>query len=229
MGACGDPEASTARGVQTGFALGAQGGFTLVEVLVAIVVTVLGVLGLVGAFDSARRLSLLAERRTAMAHRAQLEVERLQTYPFAQLEMISAPSHSSQKTSPDYSVNKCGAEYCYAWNAENTGEEEKLVDPEKTEAEVECGTLEATKCGRAAASPTGRKCSEKVGACEWSDGPLTGNVYDFITWHNDSKCTECKVKEKAYIRLTVVVTVKVPAGNHEPTPLRVSTLVAKPG
>lgn len=207
-----------------------QSGFALIEVLIAAVVLAVGILGLVGAFDSARRLTLLSERRTAMAHRAQLEIERLQTYPYAQLAMASAPSHSSETTNPDYYVNystpaKCTSENdgCYAWNAQSTGEEETLVYAKNGE----CSAGVTTECGVAAASPTGRRCSESIGACEWSDGLVEGRVYDFVTWHTDTNCTECAKKEKASKRLTVVVTGKVPNSNHEPAPVRVSTLVTE--
>lgn len=207
-----------------------QSGFALIEVLMAAVVLAVGILGLVGAFDSARRLTLVSERRTEMAHRAQLELERLQTYPYSQLAMASAPSHSSETTNPDYYVNystpvKCTSENdgCYAWNLESTGEEETLVYAKNGE----CTAGVTTECGVAAASPAGRKCSESVAACEWSDGLVEGKVYDFVTWHTDANCTECAKKEKASKRLTVVVTGKVPGGNHEPAPVRVSTLVTE--
>lgn len=210
-----------------------QEGFTIVEVLIAALVMTVGMLGLIGAFDSGRKLTLLSERRTAMAHRAQLELERLQTYPYSQLAMVSAPAHSSEKTNPDYYVNlnspvKCtSVGYgCFAFNEQATTEEEPLVAPTK---EKECLTTSEAECGIVAASPTGRKCSEKVGACEWSDGLVTGKAYDFVTWHSDTACTKCSSKTNNYKRLTVIVTVKVPAGNHEPTPLRVSTIVAEPG
>lgn len=210
--------------------LSAQQGISLIEVMLAAFVLAVGLIGLAGAFDSARRLSLLSERRTVMAHRAQLELERLQTYAFAKLAMAAAPTHSGEKTSPDYYVNynspvKCTSEGdgCFAWNTEGTGEEETLVYAKKGE----CTTSVTTECGVAAVSPTGRKCSEVVGACEWSDGLVEGKVYDFITWHTDSDCTGCTKKEKAAKRLTVVVTAKVPSTNHEPAPVRVSTLVTE--
>ena len=210
--------------------LATEEGFTIVEVLVAAIVLAVGIAGLVGAFDSARKLSLLSERRTVMAHRAQLEIERLQTYPYAQLAMISNPSHSAEASNPDYYVNyaspvKCTeveAYGCYAWNTENTGEEEALVKGGKA-----CITTSEKECGWVEASLTGRKCSEKVGACEWSDGLVEGKVYDFVTWHTDSNCTKCKVKQKASKRLTVVVTAKVPAGNKTPAAVHVSTLVTE--
>jgi Tfp pilus assembly protein PilV len=211
----------------------AEDGFTIVEVLIAALVMTIGILGLIGAFDSSRKLTLLSERRTAMAHRAQLEIERLQTYPYGQLAMISAPAHSSETTNPDYNVNlnspvKCTSTGygCYAFNSEATTEEEPLVSATK---EKECLTTSEGECGIAAVSPTGRKCSEKVGACEWVDGLVTGKVYDFITWHSDANCLKCLLKTNNYKRLTVVVTATVPANNHAPPPLRVSTIVAEPG
>jgi Tfp pilus assembly protein PilV len=207
-------------------------GFTLVEMLLAAFVIVVGVLGLVGAFDSSRTLTLLSERRTAMAHRAQLEIERLQTYPYSELAMISKPAHSGETSNPDYYVNynsplKCSSEPCYAWDRETTGAEESLVIAAKEK--VDCTEKPEEGCGLASANPAGRECSASIGACEWSDGLVRGKVYDFITWHKDGHCgTECP-SEANYKRLTVVVTVKVPSGNHEPSPLRVSTLVAKQG
>jgi Tfp pilus assembly protein PilV len=208
----------------------ASDGFALVEVMLAALVLAVGLLGMAGAFDSARRLSLLSERRTAMAHRAQLELERLQTYPYSQLAMAAAPSHSAETNNPDYYVNfnspvKCTTEGdgCFAWNAQATGEEETLVYAKNGE----CTKAVTTECGIAATSPTGRKCSEQVGACEWSDGLVEGKVYDFVSWHTDSNCTSCTKKEKAEKRLTVVVTAKVPASNHEPAAVRVSTLVTE--
>jgi Tfp pilus assembly protein PilV len=209
-------------------ALRSERGLGLVEVLIAAFILTAGALALIGGLNSARKLTLLSERRTAMAHRAQLELERLQTYSYSQLAMISKPAHSSEKKNPDYYVNLTPAtgcttaEPCLAWNASSTSEEEPLVLAAK---EVDCSVKEETGCGIAAASPTGRECSKYVGACEWKEGLVEGYAYDFVSWHADGKCgATCPAKEN-YKRLTVIVTAKVPAGNHEPAPLRVSTLV----
>jgi hypothetical protein len=187
--------------------LRAESGFSLIEVMAATFVLVVGLLGIVGAFDSARKLNVLSERRTSAAHRAQLEIERLQTLSYSELAMHEAPSHSTSNGNPDYYVKEGGTEYQYGVKEE---EAEKLVTPG--------GVIYAT--------PSGRKCSETVGACEWGEGNLTGNVYDFVTWHPDTnaKCT----KTEDYKRLTVVVTVKVPSGSREVAPTRVSTLIVNP-
>jgi len=185
-------------------------GLSLIEVMIAALVLTVGILGLVGAFNSSRKLTLLAERRTAMAHRAQLEIERLQTYPYSQLAMASAPAHSSEKSSPDFYVT-AGAEPTYQYG-ESAGETESLV---------------VSAAGVAAASPSGRGCSKEVGACEWTEGLVSGKLYDFVTWHTDKNCgAKCPAKEN-YKRLTVIATVNVPSGTHEPSPVKVSTLIAE--
>ena len=209
----------------------AEEGSTLIEVMVAAMVLALGVAALFGAFDSAQKLTLLSERRTTMAHRAQLEIERLQTYPYSELAMATAPGHSSETGNPDYYVNynspvKCttAGDGCYAWTAQQTEAEEALVPAGKN---GECTTLVTTECGVVSSTPTGRKCSASVGACEWSDGFVEGKVYDFVTWHSDGHCgSGCSEKEN-YKRLTVVVTAKVPRGNHEPPAVRLSTIVTE--
>ncbi len=194
----------------------------MIELLVAVLILTVGLIGLIGAFDSARKLSLLSERRTAAAHRAQLEIERLQATPYEELSMISAPSHSAETTNPDYYV-KAGSppEYQYGTGAT---EVEKLVIATKGE----CKSAGEKECGVIASEPKGRECSHTIGACEWKDGLLSGTVYDFVTWHNDSGCaTKCTATEKNYKRLTVVATVKVPSGSRPVAPVRVSTLVAE--
>jgi Tfp pilus assembly protein PilV len=180
----------------------------LIEVLVAILVLTVGLLGLIGAFDSARKLNLLSERRTSMAHRAQLELERLQAIPYEQLAMKSAPSHSTEAANPDFYVKEGGTEYQYGAASSET---EKLV--------------EQASLGEIATSPSGRKCSQSLGACEWVDGTVTGNVYDFVTWHTDKLC---KPSSTSYKRLTVAVTATVPSSNNRPTVVRISTLIANP-
>jgi hypothetical protein len=187
---------------------------TLVELLIAILVLTVGLLGLIGAFDSARKLDLLSERRTSMAHRAQLEIERLQAIPYGELAMASPSTHSTETTNPDFYVKEGGTEYQYGAEGK---EAEKLVI-------AEAGKV--VPPGKVEPSPSGRKCSLNVGACEWEDGPVSGNVYDFVTWHHDPNCAETKTEN--YKRLTVVVTAKVPSGNHQPAAVRVSTLIATP-
>ena len=201
--------------------LRAEDGLGLVEVLVAILLLTIGVVGLLGGFNSARSLTLLSERHTTMAHRAQLEIERLQSTStnattYSELAMTSAPSNSSETTSPDYYVNTAGTEYEYG---AGSTEKQKLVIATATTNKECTSTTKETGCGVISpTSPPTRKCTAYVGNCEWTDGALSGDVYDFITSGGTSTTSE------NYKRLTVVVTLNVP----RVTPLRVSTLIAEP-
>lgn len=184
----------------------------MIEVLVAMFVLVVGMLALFGSFESAQKLSLLSERQTVMAHRAQLEVERLQATPYKELEMETEPHHSSSTSSPDYYVKEGTApEYQYGTN---TTETEKLVVSSKKEGVI-------------ATEPHGRECSKSIGACEWTDGNVSGEIYDFVTRHSEPS-TICKLEAECPKRLTVVVTATVPGGNAQPVPIRVSTLISEP-
>jgi prepilin-type N-terminal cleavage/methylation domain-containing protein len=214
-----------------------ESGMTLIEVLVAMAILTIGIVSLLSAFEGARKLTLVAERRASIAHLAQRELERLQSVPYSELAMVSAPSRSSEETNPDYYVNYAGAGKCkevegwgcYSWNAENPAEEEALV---ATISHEKCPTTGTTtkECGVISPSPTGVSCSEvnPFGACEWTDGRLSGAVYDFVTYHEDK--TGCKTEScpTSYKRVTVVVTVNVPKGDHKVTPVRVSTLIPDP-
>lgn len=200
--------------------LGAEHGFTLIELLVAALVLVVGLLGLVGGFDSARKLTLLSERRTALVHRVQLEIERLQSEPYAELLMSTAPTHSANLVNPDYYVDQATAEYQYGTGS---SEAEKLAVANKGE----CKAAGEKECGLIAGEAKGRACSTVLGACEWKNGPLSGEVYDFITWHTDGNCgPSCPTKEN-YKRITVVATINLPGGGRQVPPLRVSLLIAE--
>jgi Tfp pilus assembly protein PilE len=193
---------------------------TLIELLVTVLVLTVGIVGLLGAFTSARKLTFLSERRTSAAHRAQLEIERLQTLSYGELLMSSTPIHSAEITNPDYYVKEGSpSEYQYGTGSTET---ETLAIAKNGE----CTITVKTECGVVVSSPTGRACTAKLGACEWGEGTLKGSVYDFATWHHDAnaKCT----KSANYKRLTVVVTVTVPSGSRAIAPTHVSTLIANP-
>ncbi len=196
-----------------------QSGFTLVEVIIATFVLVVGVLSVLAGYSASRKLTLVAERRATMSHLAQREVERLQALTFAELAMKSSPTHSTEPTNPDYyfdsSGYSCGEEKgegCLDWTREAGKEEERLVT-------AAGGVVEG--------SPT-KSCEETpVGSCKWANGKLSGNVYDFVTWHTDKVCGESSklCSSESYKRVTVAVTLNVPAGTHAVAPVWISQAI----
>lgn len=216
--------------------LRSQQGFTLVEVVMAAAVLTVGILGLIATFDGARKLTLVAERRAAAAHRAQWEMEKLQAEPYEELAMFSAPAHSSEAINPDYYVNynspvKCTSEGggCYAANSEKTEEEETIVF-----ASTKCSVSVTSSCGIVGGSPEGKSCATNaIGSCEWKDGNTSGYVYDFVTWHSDKVCSKeengkkiCSTKSDKHV--TVVSTVIMPSGSHYHPSIRISSIVSNP-
>jgi hypothetical protein len=83
----------------------------MVEVLVAMVVLVVGVLGMMMTFSDSQKLELVSERSTTMAHVAQREIERVEGIPYASIGMSAAPSSSSDPHNPDYYVQGSSFEW----------------------------------------------------------------------------------------------------------------------
>jgi hypothetical protein len=171
----------------------------MVEILVAILVLVVAVLGVASALISSQTLSLAAERGASITQRAQGELERLEALPYGSLAMSSAPTPSSDPTSPDYYVSS-GSPATFAWDRNSSNSEPLVVD--------------ATN-GLVSGTPTA-----------WSDGRLSGQIYDFVTWHTDAGCGSGCPAANDYKRITVEVTL---SGASEPKhPALVSAIVVDP-
>jgi Tfp pilus assembly protein PilV len=199
--------------------LRAEDGITIVEVLVAVFVLAVGILGFMYNFDSSRKLTLVAERQTSAAHRAQQEVERLQAVPYSELRMTSAPTHVSESCSSTSNPDACvssGSEPTYQYDPSSTTTEKLVL---ATTTPGECASTPVEGCGVVKGEPIA-----------WTGEHTSGYIYEFVSWHEDTTCgTKCEEeKGKNYKRITVVVTVTVPSGTHAVAPIRVSTLIADP-
>lgn len=182
-------------------------GMLLIELMLAAVVLVVAIIGLALGFDSARRLSAVAERQTTAAHRARLEVERVQGLAYSAVAMSAVPTHSADTTNPDYYVasgtSTCATPGTFQYDPNNTSAIETLV------CDASNGQIPAT-------------------GTAWSDGPLAGMVYDFITWHSDGSCGSGCPTSQNYKRLTVEVTVTTRTNVHAMKPVVISTVIADP-
>jgi Tfp pilus assembly protein PilE len=224
------------RGLRKGSALSRRGraivsqdGFTIVEVLVAATILIVGVLTALSALDSSRRLTLVAERRTSMVHRAQLELERVKSLPYSQIALSGSSSQWSTNTG-DYSYVSNPAGTCPGApsgaaptyqpdhsSGGSTGTEPLLINGCSYTIN---GSATAVSAGTVAPVTT------------WSDGRLGGNIYDFVTWTNDSTCSNtsspgsiCSTSND-YKRVTIVVTLNGAALPSKPA--IVSAYVADP-
>jgi type IV pilus assembly protein PilV len=192
-----------------------EDGFTLIEVLVALVVLVVGVLGTYIAFQSSQRLSLVSERHAAMAQIAQREIERLQGLDYAEIGLQcggtgqpACPTPSTDPASPDYYLSSGGTKLQWDHATPTTAE---TVDVDSSHGLI----LPVQNWDQAA-----------------NGGLLTGQIHDYVTWTTDNRCSPGCPSSQNYKRITVAVTITRTVNGQsqdlQPNPVFVSSVVADP-
>lgn len=156
-----------------------QDGFTIFEVLIAVLVLTVGVLSMFTAFVASQKLSLVSDKHESMVNIAQKEIERIQGVAYGQIGLVSSPAPSSNPSSPDYYV-QAGSPPNFEWDRTAGSTEQLDVDTTN-------GTIPLTQ--------------------GWSEGQFMGQMYDFITWSTDPKCAPGCPTSQDYKRITVAVTV----------------------
>lgn len=86
-----------------------EDGFSLVELLAALSILAVGILGVVATLDRTRDAVTTSEVRETAIHRAERELERLRTLPYDQLALASVPAASTDQTDPAFYVQ--GSQY----------------------------------------------------------------------------------------------------------------------
>lgn len=179
-------------------------GIGMLELIVAVFLITVGILAFAGTIDVSRGLTNQSEVKEVAIHRAQREVERIQSLGFKKL---AHPTGTSFSLTGDPLASRIvsGAEPRFKWNRKNDAVSEPLV--------------------------TGADGSVSLGPTAWSDGRFSGNVYRFVTWADDAACAGLLTSplcpnSRNYKRVTVVVTIK---GLADPLkPVWFSALVSDP-
>ncbi len=175
-------------------------GLTLVEVLVAALVMVIGLLGAFDTYNGSGRAIVSAERVASMTQVAQQELAAVEALPYANVADSSAPTKTTttDTTNPTYYLSSCTAGTCYQWNPASTASIETL-DIDATHGKVAGGP---TTVVVPAATLTGCTTSA-TSACQ-----ITMAVYVFVTETTDSVCSQSGVTcsgAYSYKRVTVAV------------------------
>lgn len=167
-----------------------EAGFTLVELMVAVVVLALGILGLAGSLEGSRALNTVAENNTVMTHVAQRQIEQLHDVPFTGL-VLNAPGPTAD---PSHVANKyvcSGSPAQYSWN--------------------QSGCAAGDTKEPMVIAPTG--VTNRVPFVkDWFDARSgrRGQIHTYITWVNDADCPSTPADlcpgTQDYKRLTIVVT-----------------------
>ncbi len=186
----------------------AQDGFTLIEVLVAALILVVGIGALLATFNAARAVTLVSERQTSMAHRAQAELERIKSLPYSEIALTGTSSSWSSNAS-DYTYVSTPSGACPTAPAGAA----PTYQPDHSQAGSTAWPLAINGCtytlNGTQTTLTGGMIAPVTA---WTDGRFSGNIYDFVTWYSDPTCSQTSSPGSAcpttndYKQVTIVVT-----------------------
>lgn len=172
-----------------------EDGFTIIEVLVAAMILVLGAIATFGILASATIDSQRAKASQIALNKAQEEIEALQSLSDEELALTSTPPHSSDEGNPDYRVNSAGK---FAIKRGSPPSEYKQLV-------VEHGVLYPNKeITQAAVDP---------GPTSFTSGNVSGEVYRYVVWRNDPSCAEETCPGEQDYKQVIVAVKLDPKGN----------------
>jgi type II secretory pathway pseudopilin PulG len=169
-----------------------EGGFTIIEVLVAILILTLASAALFGVLAASARNGARAKATQIALDRAQQELEKLHSLSYEELAMTVTPAHSTGVNNPNNRVVNGN----FALKREPQGEFAPMV--------VNGGSLYG--------GGTVEKGVVKPGPIKFEDGEVKGHLYRYIVWRNDTSCPESETGEdlcpghQDYKQLIVTVT-----------------------
>src|SRR6185503_16179173 len=138
----------------------AESGFSTIEVLLAVMITSVGIVSLVGTLDISRRVTTFSEMKEAASHVAEQKIEEMRALDYAALALDGnvVPSSSGDMSNPAYYLQSGGTKY--KWDQNTNAPAGHIAEPlviDATNGDVE-STAEA-----------------------WSDGRIHGQIYRYVT------------------------------------------------
>lgn len=150
-----------------------QAGFTIVEVLVAVLILLIGALTTFELLSAATRNTQRAKATQVALDLAQQELERLRSYTNEELAMEQSPPQSTDPLSPNYRVNAAAG--TFALTRQPRGNPQAMVVKGGV---VEGESGEAGVIGKAVVKPVE----------SFENGDVTGRIYRYVVWRDDGCC-----------------------------------------
>ncbi len=174
-----------------------EGGFTIVEVLIAALILVAGSIATFGVLASATVENQRAKATQVALDKAEQEIEKLRSYSDEELALTAAPAHSNEEENPNFRVNNGK----YAIVRSPASEYKEMV--------VNGGIRypsETLEDGIVSAGPE-----------SFTSGDVSGKVYRYIVWRNDTSCAaETCPGEQDYKQIIVAVKLNTKVGGGNP-------------
>ena len=189
--------------LHTNCSLRSEGGFSLVELLLAVALMAVGVAATIGVFGASSRTSVIAQQGQVGAQQAQAELDRLSKLRYGQLALTSTPVSSGDPLNPNNRVSGGNLTVKSGLTEElvtTAGEGETAqVDPGPDNFDVGSG-----------------------------GSTITGKIYRYVSWRDENcPATICDGTQNTK-RITVAVTTDPSATSTQRAPLWFSTVIADP-
>jgi type II secretory pathway pseudopilin PulG len=174
-----------------------EAGFTIVEVLIAALILVLGAIATFGILSSATRSAQRAKGSQVALDKAQQEMEYLRSLTDEELAMTSTPPHEGDENNPNFRVSNGK----FALQRTPVGEYKLMV----------------ANGGKGYSDEELTKGVVSSGPTSFSSGDVSGEVYRYVVWRNDPNCAaETCPGEKDYKQ--IIVAVKLDAKGNQGNP-----------
>jgi prepilin-type N-terminal cleavage/methylation domain-containing protein len=193
-------------------------GFTLVEVMVAMLLVATALVALAGSFDVAGKASVGAQRHEQVVAFAQRQLESIRSRPWGQIGMATLPTNQAAGNpagdptpqvprNPSYYVS--GSALLIKTNYRNMSSGLVTGTPATGEPFVTGGDVAPSEA--------------------FSVGSTTGTVYRYVTWRRECVAATGSCDADASKRITVAVVLDNPARGSGPSkPIWLSTVVGDP-
>ncbi len=154
---------------------------TIVEVMVAGMILVLGALGVLGVVDAATRNTFRAEQSQVVSNVLQQEMEKLRQIPYAELALTDLPVHADATSDPN---NRVSSTTFFYTGRNKTGLKPLVYNGGPNGAEtIEGGTVDP-------------------GPTPFEVGDVKGNVYRYVVWDT---CPSSLCFDGRHLKRAVVV------------------------
>jgi hypothetical protein len=166
-------------------------GLTVVEVMVAAMIMIVGGLAVLQVVDAAARNNYRGEQSQVASNRLQEEMERIKQLPYDQIALTGVPADTSDLTDPRWRTQGTS----FAVTQQGGGQQplvyngSALTGPGPTT--VTGGMIDPTPI-------------------PFTSGDVAGNIYRFVVWENDETCDEAQCPGTQDLK-RVIVAVRVDA------------------
>jgi type II secretory pathway pseudopilin PulG len=170
-----------------------ENGFTIVEVLVAALILTIGALTTFGLLSTATKNTQRAKATQVALDRAQREVEALRSLSNKQLALTATPENSANPLNPSYRVS--GGAFALT-RQPPSGYANMVVNGG---AVYGGGSIEGGLVN--------------PGPSPFTSGDVSGKIYRYVVWRNDTKCGTSCPGEQDFKQVVVAVKLDKP-GNQ---------------